>query len=129
MTLPFSPEAFGASNAGIDRSGSADVLEAVGVPLDLSPRGVEQCIEKAGIGFMFAPSHHPSMKRVQPVRRSLKIRTVFNMMGPLLNPAKARRAIIGVYAPSILELMASVLLELGTPPTTSTSSHAIRTRL
>eukprot|EP00189_Rhodosorus_marinus_P004742 CAMPEP_0113960138 /NCGR_PEP_ID=MMETSP0011_2-20120614/4542_1 /TAXON_ID=101924 /ORGANISM="Rhodosorus marinus" /LENGTH=366 /DNA_ID=CAMNT_0000971545 /DNA_START=326 /DNA_END=1423 /DNA_ORIENTATION=+ /assembly_acc=CAM_ASM_000156 len=95
------------------KSGSADVLEAIGIPLDLSPEGVAQCIDKVGIGFMFAPTHHPAMKTVQPVRRSMKIRSVFNIMGPLLNPAGAQRGIIGVYSPSVMNLMADTLVELG----------------
>lgn len=101
------------------RSGSADVLEAVGIPLNLTPEGVARCVEEAGIGFMFAPSHHPAMSRVQPVRRAMKIRTVFNVMGPLLNPAGTKFAIIGVYSSSVMDIMADTLLLLGAPSISS----------
>jgi len=96
------------------KCGSADVLEALGVAVDLPPEGVERCISEAGIGFMFAPIHHPAMKAVVPVRKGLGLRTAFNMLGPLLNPAGARRQVIGVYNPEVMDLMADTLLELGT---------------
>jgi anthranilate phosphoribosyltransferase len=95
------------------RCGSADVLEELGISLSLSPEGVRDCLEAAGIGFMFAPNHHPAMRLVAPVRKALKIRTVFNIMGPLLNPASATRGVIGVFSPALLPVMAEALAALG----------------
>jgi anthranilate phosphoribosyltransferase len=95
------------------KCGSADVLEALGVAIDIGPAGVERCFEAAGIGFMFAPAHHPAMKHVMPVRRSLGIRTAFNLLGPMTNPAGVRRQVIGVYSPHVGRLMAEALGELG----------------
>ncbi len=95
------------------KCGSADVLEALGVKLDVGVAGVERCLREAGIGFMFAPAHHPAMKHVMPVRRSLGVRTAFNLLGPLTNPAGARRQVIGVYSPKVGRLMAEALGELG----------------
>ncbi|MCP4873760.1 MAG: anthranilate phosphoribosyltransferase [Proteobacteria bacterium] len=95
------------------KCGSADVLEALGVKLDVGTEGVERCLEAAGIGFMFAPAHHPAMKHVMPVRRSLGVRTAFNLLGPLTNPAGARRQVIGVYSPRVGRLVAEALAELG----------------
>jgi anthranilate phosphoribosyltransferase len=80
------------------KSGSADVLEALGVKLNLSAQAVTQCIEQLGIGFMFAPNHHPAMKNVVPVRKDLGVRTIFNILGPLTNPAKAPNILMGVFA-------------------------------
>lgn len=94
------------------KCGSADVLEALGLPLDLAPEAVEQCIEQAGLGFMFAPRYHPAMKTVAPVRKALKLRTAFNLLGPLLNPARAQYALVGVYSPAIAPLMAAALLRM-----------------
>lgn len=94
--------------------GSADVLEALGVRVDLGPGGVARCIARAGVGFMFAPRYHPAMRAVVPVRRALRIRTVFNVLGPLLNPARASYALVGVYSPRISHLMADALERLGT---------------
>ena len=79
------------------KSGSADVLEAAGVNLDLSPEQVGRCIDQVGVGFMFAPSHHPAMRHAGPVRRELGIGTVFNLLGPLTNPASAKRQVLGVF--------------------------------
>lgn len=93
--------------------GSADVLEALGVAVELGPRGVAQCIEHAGVGFMFAPTFHPAMKAVVPVRKALRVRTAFNLLGPMLNPADAAYGLIGVYSPSISHLMADALQRLG----------------
>lgn len=93
--------------------GSADVLEALGVVIDLGPESVAKCIDQAGIGFMFAPRYHPAMKAIQPVRRALKIRTAFNLLGPLLNPAHAGYGLVGVYSPEVSTLMAGALLRLG----------------
>ncbi len=93
--------------------GSADLLEELGVNLDLSPTAVEQCIEGSGIGFLFAPAHHPAFKAVVPVRRELGIRTIFNLLGPLLNPARLTSQVIGVYAPELTELFAATLQRRG----------------
>lgn len=95
------------------RSGSADVLEALGVHLDLAPEAIARCIDEVGIGFMFAPAHHPAMKSVAPIRRELGIRTVFNLLGPLANPANAHRQVMGVPASKWLWPVAQTLLELG----------------
>jgi len=95
------------------RSGSADVLEALGVHLDLSPEAIARSIDEIGIGFMFAPTHHPAMKSVATIRRELGIRTVFNLLGPLSNPAGAHRQVMGVPASKWLRPIAQTLLELG----------------
>jgi anthranilate phosphoribosyltransferase len=95
------------------KCGSADVLEALGVHIGLSPEHVAQCVDEIGIGFMFAPSHHPSMKHAVIPRKEIGIRTVFNILGPLTNPAGARRQVIGVFEPHLTELMAGVLQRLG----------------
>lgn len=95
------------------RAGSSDVLEALGVKLSLSPAGIARCIDEVGIGFMFAPSHHPAMKHAAPIRRELGIRTVFNLVGPLVNPASAPRRMMGVSDARWIEPIAQVLGELG----------------
>ena len=95
------------------RCGSADLLEALGIKIDLDPEQVEFCIEKAGIGFLFAPALHASMKNVMPVRKELGIRTVFNLLGPLTNPAGANVQIIGLYNPDLVSKIIRVLKELG----------------
>src|SRR5437763_304302 len=95
-------------------SGSADVLEALGARIDLQPPAVAQCIEEVGFGFMFAPSHHQATRYVVPVRRELAVRTIFNFLGPLTNPAGATRQLIGVSDPAYLETMAGALALLGT---------------
>ncbi|MBA2637804.1 MAG: anthranilate phosphoribosyltransferase, partial [Solirubrobacterales bacterium] len=94
-------------------SGSADVLEALGVRIDLPPAAVARCIEEIGFGFMFAPAHHRAMRHVVGVRRALQVRTVFNLLGPLTNPAGARRQVIGVSDPPSLEVVAGALARLG----------------
>ena len=94
-------------------SGSADVLEAAGVSLDLTPEAVAQCIEELGIGFMFAQRHHSAMRFVGPVRQALKIRTVFNILGPLTNPAGAKRQVLGVFDHRWRAPLAEVLQRLG----------------
>ena len=94
--------------------GSADVLEELGVKIELSPEGVEQCIRESGIGFMFAQAFHPSMRHAGPVRREIGIRTVFNILGPLTNPAGAQSMLVGVAFPDLGEKMASVLNLLDT---------------
>ena len=93
--------------------GSADVLEALGVRIELSPEGVARCIEGAGVGFMFAPVFHPAMRHAGPVRREIGIRTVFNILGPLTNPAGAQTQLLGVAFPELGETMAEVLGILG----------------
>ncbi|KAL1519941.1 hypothetical protein AB1Y20_023428 [Prymnesium parvum] len=92
--------------------GSADVLEELGVRLDLSAAAVERCVQQAGIAFMYAPAFHPAMKSIVPIRKALGVRTIFNILGPLLNPAECSRQLIGVYSEPMVELMANVLHEL-----------------
>ncbi|HEU5287812.1 MAG TPA: anthranilate phosphoribosyltransferase [Candidatus Limnocylindria bacterium] len=92
--------------------GSADVLEALGVKIDLGPDGVAACVKDAGIGFMFAPRYHPAMRHAAPVRRELGIRTVFNLLGPISNPAGVRRYLLGVPSAALGETMARALAEL-----------------
>jgi anthranilate phosphoribosyltransferase len=94
-------------------SGSADVLEALGFSLELPPERIERSIDELGFGFLFAPTHHPAMRHAAPVRRELAARTVFNVLGPLTNPAGARAAVVGVYAPELVPTIADVLLRLG----------------
>ena len=95
-------------------SGSADVLEALGARIDLGPDAVARCIEDVGFGFMFAPAHHQATRYVVPVRKQLAVRTIFNFLGPLTNPAGASRQLIGVSDPAYLETMAGALALLGT---------------
>jgi anthranilate phosphoribosyltransferase len=94
-------------------SGSADLLEALGARIDLTPEGVARCIEETGFGFMFAPAHHQATRFVIPVRRELAVKTIFNLLGPLTNPAGAQRQLIGVSDPSFLETIAGALARLG----------------
>jgi anthranilate phosphoribosyltransferase len=94
--------------------GSADVIEALGVALDLVPDSIARCIEEAGIGFLYAPLLHDAMRYVVHARREMKIRTVFNLLGPICNPAGARAQVLGVYNEDLTEIMAQVLCELGT---------------
>jgi len=100
------------------RSGSADVLAALGVPIDLSPEAAGEALDNVGIAFLFAPKLHPAMKAVMPVRKALGVRTLFNILGPLTNPAGARRQLLGVFARRLLEPMAQALAALG-------STHAM----
>jgi anthranilate phosphoribosyltransferase len=107
------PVAKHGNRAASSKCGSADVLEALDVNLELTPLQVQQCIEEVGIGFMFAPRFHPAMKHALGPRRELGQRTIFNLLGPLTNPANATHQLIGVYDPDLTELMASVLGALG----------------
>ncbi len=95
------------------KSGSADVLETAGVNLELTPQQVAMCIEKVGVGFMFAPKHHSAMKHVIGPRREMGVRTIFNVLGPLTNPAGAKNQVLGVFDPKWLEPLAKVLERLG----------------
>jgi anthranilate phosphoribosyltransferase len=106
------------NRAMTSQCGSTDVLEALGAKIDLSPEQVRACIQRADIGFMFAQGFHPAMKFVAPLRREIGIRTVFNLLGPLSNPAGARRQVIGVARLELVEKMAAVLARLG-------SEHAL----
>ncbi|MDX1669799.1 MAG: anthranilate phosphoribosyltransferase, partial [Limnobacter sp.] len=99
-------------------SGSADALEALGANINLSPEQVASCMQQTGVGFMFAPNHHSAMRFAGPVRKELGVRTVFNALGPLTNPAGAKRQLMGVYDKSLLALQANVLKQLG-------STHAM----
>lgn len=94
------------------KCGSADVLDALGVNIELRKEGVERCLGQAGIAFIFAPFFHPAMRFVMPVRRQLGVRTFFNILGPLCNPARVRRQLVGAFLPSIAELMANILANL-----------------
>lgn len=91
------------------KSGSADILESLGVKLSLSPEQVAQCIAEVGAGFMFAPNHHPAMKNVIPIRKELGVRTIFNILGPLTNPADAKRILMGVFHADLVGIQARVL--------------------
>jgi anthranilate phosphoribosyltransferase len=101
------------NRAASSACGSADVLEALGVRIDLGPEGVATCVDELGVGFMFAPRFHPAMRHAGPVRREIGIRTVFNLLGPLANPAGVRRYVLGVASATIGETMARALAELG----------------
>ena len=94
-------------------SGSADVLESLGFRLDLTPPQIERSIDELGFGFLFAQAHHPAMRHAAPVRRELATRTIFNVLGPLTNPAGARAQVVGVYAPALVRTIAEVLAQLG----------------
>jgi anthranilate phosphoribosyltransferase len=102
------------NRSATSQCGSADVLEALGARIDLEPGDVAACIREVGFGFMFAPRHHQAMRHVAPVRKELAVRTIFNFLGPLTNPAGARRQVIGVSDPRYLETIAAALGELGT---------------
>ncbi len=101
-------------NRGVSsKSGSADVLEQLGVPMNLTPQAVARCIADTGIGFMFAPNHHPAMKNVAPVRKELGVRTIFNILGPLTNPADAPNILMGVFHPDLVGIQVRALQRLG----------------
>ncbi len=106
------------NRAASSKCGSADVLEALGVRIELTPREVEACVENVGVGFMYAPAYHPAMRFVGPARKQMGIRTIFNLLGPLTNPAGARHQLIGVGIPHIATQLAEVLDVLG-------SQHAV----
>ncbi|MBK9347433.1 MAG: anthranilate phosphoribosyltransferase [Burkholderiales bacterium] len=95
------------------KSGSADVLEALGLNINLSPAAIAQCMQDVGVGFMFAPNHHPAMKNVAPVRRELGIKTLFNILGPLTNPAGAPNILMGVFHPDLVGIQVRALQRLG----------------
>jgi anthranilate phosphoribosyltransferase len=101
------------NRSNTSRSGSADLLEALGVKIELSPEAVGRCIEEVGFGFMFAPRHHAAMKHVVPVRKELGVRTIFNFLGPLTNPAGADRQLLGVSDRRYQETIAEALAGLG----------------
>jgi anthranilate phosphoribosyltransferase len=101
------------NRAASSASGAADVLEALGFQLELPPQRIEQSIDELGFGFLFAQAHHPAMKHAAPVRRELATRTVFNVLGPLTNPAGARALMLGVYSPALTRTLADALVQLG----------------
>jgi anthranilate phosphoribosyltransferase len=95
------------------KSGAADVLEALGAKIDLQAPQVAECIKRTGMGFMFAPNHHPAMKNVAPVRREMGVRTIFNILGPLTNPAGAPNTLLGVFHPDLVGILVRVMQQLG----------------
>ena len=95
------------------KSGSADVMESLGININLSPTAIAECIEQVGVGFMFAPNHHPAMKNVAPVRKELGIKTIFNLLGPLTNPASAPNILMGVFHPDLVGIQVRALERLG----------------
>ena len=95
------------------KSGSADVLESLGININLSPDAIARCIDEVGIGFMFAPNHHPAMKNVAPIRKELGVRTIFNILGPLTNPAGAPNILMGVFHPDLVGIQIRALQRLG----------------
>ena len=95
------------------KSGSADVMEALGININLAPEAIARCIETVGVGFMFAPNHHPAMKNVAPVRKELGVRTIFNLLGPLTNPAGAPNILMGVFHPDLVGIQVRALQRLG----------------
>ncbi|MEM6529698.1 MAG: anthranilate phosphoribosyltransferase [Chloroflexota bacterium] len=107
------PVAKHGNRAATSKSGSADVLEALGVNIGLSPEQVGECVDRVGIGFLFARSLHPAMKHVAAPRKQLAVRTIFNILGPLTNPAGAKRQLMGVFTSDLTDLLANVLGQLG----------------
>jgi len=96
------------------KSGSADVMESLGININLKPEAIAQCIAQVGVGFMFAPNHHPAMKNVAPVRREMGVKTIFNLLGPLTNPAGAPNILMGVFHPDLVGIQVRALQRLGT---------------
>jgi anthranilate phosphoribosyltransferase len=96
------------------KSGSADVMESLGININLAPDAIARCIAQVGVGFMFAPNHHPAMKNVAPVRKELGIKTIFNLLGPLTNPASAPNILMGVFHPDLVGIQVRALQRLGT---------------
>jgi anthranilate phosphoribosyltransferase len=107
------PVAKHGNRAVSSKSGAADVLERLGVTIKMPPRRIARCFERAGLAFLWAPAHHPAMRHAAPVRQSLKLRTIFNLLGPLLNPAGTKRQLIGAYAEQWLAPMAEVMRRAG----------------
>lgn len=101
------------NRSALSSSGSADVLEALGANLDLTPQEVAECLEATGIGFMFAPAYHGTMKNVAAVRKELGVRTIFNILGPLTNPAGVANQLMGVFHPDLVGIQVRVLQRLG----------------
>ncbi len=95
------------------KSGSADVMEALGININLSPAAIARCIDEVGVGFMFAPNHHPAMKNVAPIRKELGVKTIFNLLGPLTNPASAPNILMGVFHPDLVGIQVRALQRLG----------------
>ncbi|MDO5692602.1 MAG: anthranilate phosphoribosyltransferase [Pseudomonadota bacterium] len=95
------------------KSGSADVIEALGIPLNLTPEQIARCVAETGVGFMFAPNHHPAMKNVAPVRKEMGVKTFFNILGPLTNPAGAPNILMGVFHPDLVGIQVRALQRLG----------------
>src|SRR5450830_1091524 len=100
------------------KSGSADVMESLGININLKPEAIARCIAEVGVGFMFAPNHHPAMKNVAPVRKEMGVKTIFNLLGPLTNPASAPNILMGVFHPDLVGIQVRVLEQLG-------SEHAV----
>ncbi len=105
------------------KCGSADVLAELGVKTELGKEGVEYCLDRAGMAFIFAPTFHPALKHVMPVRRSLKVRTCFNILGPLCNPASVTRQLVGAFSKEIASMMASILAALGSESAICVHAH------
>ncbi|MHB1198310.1 MAG: anthranilate phosphoribosyltransferase [Polaromonas sp.] len=95
------------------KSGSADVIESLGININLTPEAIARCIEEVGVGFMFAPNHHPAMKNVGPIRKEMGVRTIFNILGPLTNPASAPNILMGVFHPDLVGIQIRALQRLG----------------
>ena len=95
------------------KSGSADVMESLGININLSPEAIARCIDEVGVGFMFAPNHHPAMKNVAPIRKELGVKTIFNLLGPLTNPASAPNILMGVFHPDLVGIQVRALQRLG----------------
>ena len=107
------------------KSGSADVLAALGVNIELQPQQVEKCIEEAGMGFMFAPFFHPAMKHASAARKEIGVRTIFNILGPLTNPANSKSQLVGVFDEKLLGIFASVLKGLGSSHVIAVNGHGL----